>query len=70
MEENGSKVVNNQVDRAMRELKRKLIREGLFKELSKRRFFAKPSVRIKVKREEAEKRRNKDMKKAEIKMFS
>ncbi|MGK0290423.1 MAG: small subunit ribosomal protein S21 [bacterium] len=64
------KVVNNQVERAMRELKRKLIREGLFKELSKRRFHSKPSIKTKVKREEAEKRRNKDMKKAELKMFS
>ena len=36
------KVVNNQVERAMRELKRMLIREGLFKELKKRRFYAKP----------------------------
>ena len=58
------KVVNNQVERAMRDLKKKLIREGLFKELSKRRFYYKPSVRIKLKREEAEKRRIKERKKA------
>ncbi|OGG97688.1 MAG: 30S ribosomal protein S21, partial [Candidatus Lambdaproteobacteria bacterium RIFOXYD12_FULL_49_8] len=38
------KVVNNQVERAMRELKRLLIREGLFKEIKKRRYYAKPSV--------------------------
>lgn len=58
------KVVNNQVERAMRDLKKKLIREGLFKELSKRRFYFKPSVRTKLKREEAEKRRIKERKKA------
>lgn len=58
------KVVNNQVERAMRELKRLLIREGLFKELKKRRYHAKPSVKTKVKREEAEKTRHKDRKRA------
>lgn len=63
------KVVNNQVERAMRDLKRKLIREGLFKEISKRRFYSKPSVRLKVKREEAEKRRHKDRKRAAARAF-
>lgn len=63
------KVVNNQVDRAMRDLKRKLIREGLFKEISKRRFYLKPSIRKKIKSEEAEKRRNKDRKRANTKIF-
>ena len=58
------KVVNNQVERAMRELKRLLIREGLFKEIKKRRYYAKPSVRNKLKREEAEKTRHKDRKRA------
>ncbi|MDH5559961.1 MAG: 30S ribosomal protein S21 [Deltaproteobacteria bacterium] len=58
------KVVNNQVDRAMRELKRMLIREGLFKELKKRRFYSKPCVKTKLKREEAEKTRHKDRKRA------
>jgi len=58
------KVVNNQVERAMRELKRMLIREGLFKELKKRRFYAKPCVKGKLKREEAEKTRHKDRKRA------
>ena len=57
-------VVNNQVERAMRELKRMLIREGLFKELKKRRFYSKPSIRGKVKREDAEKTRHKDRKRA------
>jgi len=57
-------VINNQVERAMRELKRMLIREGLFKELKKRRFYSKPSIRGKVKREDAEKTRHKDRKRA------
>ncbi len=58
------KVSNNQVERSMRELKRLLIREGLFKELKKRRYYAKPSVKNKLKREEAEKTRHKDRKRA------
>ncbi|KAK3608910.1 hypothetical protein CHS0354_006951 [Potamilus streckersoni] len=53
-------VVNNQVEKAIKELKRKLIREGVFKEISKRRFYLKPSVKAKLKREEAEKRKIKD----------
>jgi small subunit ribosomal protein S21 len=36
-------VRNNNVDRAMQILKRKLIDEGVFKELQERRCFEKPS---------------------------
>ncbi len=36
-------VRNNNVDRALKVLKRKLIDEGVFKELQERRFFEKPS---------------------------
>lgn len=38
-------VRNNNVDRALRVLKRKLIDEGVFKELQERRFYEKPSDR-------------------------
>ena len=44
------KVQKNQVERALRTLKKKLIREGVFKELSKRRFHSKPSIKSKIKR--------------------
>ena len=54
------KVINNQVEKALRDLKRKLIREGLFKEISRRRYYSKPSIRAKLKREETEKRRGRD----------
>ena len=45
------KVQKNQVERALRTLKKKLIREGIFKELqmSKRRFYSKPSIKSKIK---------------------
>jgi small subunit ribosomal protein S21 len=36
-------VRNNNVDRAMQVLKRKLVDEGVFKELQKRRCYEKPS---------------------------
>ncbi|MCP4754881.1 MAG: 30S ribosomal protein S21 [Proteobacteria bacterium] len=58
------KVINNQVERSLRELKRGLIREGLFKELKKRRYYNKPCVKAKLKREDAEKTRHKDRKRA------
>ena len=50
--------------RAMQKLKNKLIREGLFVELKKRRFYAKPILKRRLKREEAEKQRVKDFRKS------
>lgn len=38
-------VRNNNMDRALKILKRKLIDEGVFKELQERRFYEKPSDR-------------------------
>lgn len=38
-------VRNNNVDRAIRLLKRKLVDEGFFKEIQERRFYEKPSDR-------------------------
>ena len=50
--------------RAMQKLKNKLIQEGLFAELKKRRFYAKPSLKKRLKREEAARTRVKDFRKA------
>ena len=50
--------------RAMQKLKNLVIREGLYKELKDRRYFAKPSLKRRLKREEAARTRVKDMKKA------
>jgi len=52
--------VHHNLERAMRVLKRKLIREGIFKELKSRRFYEKPSERRKRKFKEATKKRRKD----------
>ena len=57
------KVNNEQVDRAMRDLKRKLIKEGLFKELSRRKFNIPPSMAKRLKRAQAEKVRKKEARK-------
>ena len=51
-------------NRAMQKLKNLVIKEGLYKELKDRRYFAKPSLKKRLKREEAARTRVKDMKKA------
>ena len=50
--------------RAMQKLKNKLIQEGLFQELKRRRYYAKPSLKKRLKREEAARTRVKDLRKA------
>ena len=53
------KVHGNNIEKAIRDLKNKLQREGFFKELKKRRFHEKPSVKEKQKRIEARKKKMK-----------
>jgi len=55
-------VEGDNVDRAINRLKRKMADEGVLKELKKRRFYEKPSVRKKRKQREAERRRRKEAK--------
>ena len=49
--------------RAIQKLKNKLIQEGLFQELKKRKHYTKPSMAKRLKREEAERQRVKDFRK-------
>ena len=51
-------------NRAMQKLKHLVIREGLYNELKDRRYFRKPSLKKRLKREEAARTRVKDEKKA------
>ena len=51
-------------NRAMQKLKNLVIKEGLYKELKDRRYFAKPSLKKRLKREEAARTRVKDETKA------
>ena len=46
-------VYQNQVERALKVLKRQLTKDGLLKELKRRRFYEKPSVKKKRKQKEA-----------------
>jgi small subunit ribosomal protein S21 len=50
------KVIDNNVDKAVKTLKRKLSRAGLFKELRKRKFYEKPSDKRRRKHKEAQRR--------------
>ena len=53
-------VIDNNVGRAMNQLKRLIGREGLNRELKRRRFYEKPSVAKRRKSIEAERRRRKE----------
>ena len=50
-------------NRAMQKLKNLVIREGLYKILKDRRYFRKPSLKKRLKREDATRQRVKDLKK-------
>ena len=51
------KVQDNQIENAIKSLKRQLARDGILKELKKRRSYEKPSVKKKRKQQEARRRR-------------
>ncbi len=53
--------VNGDLERAFKNLKKKMAFEGIFKELKRRRYYEKPSAEKKRKREEAARRRLKKM---------
>jgi small subunit ribosomal protein S21 len=52
-------VHGNDIEKALRELKRTIQRDGILKEIKKRRYYEKPSVKKKRKQMEAERRRRK-----------
>lgn len=56
------KVYNDDIERALKNLKRQLQRDGLFKEIRKRSFYEKPSVKKKRKQREARRKRIKSLK--------
>jgi len=53
------KVYANDIEKALKSLKRQLQKEGLFREIKQRSFFEKPSEKEKRKRREAKKKRMK-----------
>jgi small subunit ribosomal protein S21 len=52
-------VRDNNVDQALRVLKRKMQREGVFREMKRRRFYEKPSERLTREKAEAVRRARK-----------
>jgi len=56
------RVRDKDVEKAIKILKRELQKEGLLGELKKRRYYEKPSVRLRRKSREAQKRKLKSMK--------
>jgi small subunit ribosomal protein S21 len=56
-------VKDNNLEKALKRLKRKLERAGLFKEMKRRRHYEKPSERRRRKHQEAERRRRKKIRK-------
>src|SRR5512144_1949179 len=58
-------VHDNQVESALKTMKKLMRKDGLFKEMKKRAYYEKPSVKRKRKQAEARKKRRKAMKRAE-----
>jgi small subunit ribosomal protein S21 len=52
-------VHGNDIEKALRDLKRTLQRDGILKEIKNRRYYEKPSVKKKRKQVDAERRRRK-----------
>jgi len=57
------KVFNNDLNKAMRQMKRKLQQDGMFRELKRRRFHEKPSAKRKRKQLESIRRERKRLRK-------
>jgi small subunit ribosomal protein S21 len=58
-------VFDNQIEGALKALKKQMLKEGLFQEMKRRAHYEKPSVKRKRKQAEARKKRRKAMKRAE-----
>jgi small subunit ribosomal protein S21 len=52
-------VVDNQIESALKALKKQMVKEGLFKDMKRREYYEKPSVKRKRKQALARKRRRK-----------
>lgn len=61
-------VKDGNIDKAIKDLKKRMAREGILKEIKKRRHYEKPSVRRRRKSAAAAKQRRKAEKKALVKI--
>ena len=55
-------VVDNQIEGALKQLKKQMLKDGLFQEMKKRAYYEKPSVKRKRKAAQARKKRRKALK--------
>ena len=55
-------VRNNNVEKAMRVLKKKLLKDGMMKELKERQYYSKPSLKKREEKKQAIRRYKKDQK--------
>lgn len=58
-------VVDNQIEPALKALKKEMIKGGLLKEMKRRAYYEKPSVRRKRKQAEARRKRRRAARRAE-----
>ena len=61
-----SSMTQEAIEKAFKNLKKKMAFEGIFKELKRRRYYEKPSEEKKRKKEEAERRRIKKMRRMQV----
>jgi small subunit ribosomal protein S21 len=57
-------VAGNQIEPALKALKKQMLRDGIFQEMKRRAFYEKPSVKRKRKAAQARKRQRKALKRA------
>jgi small subunit ribosomal protein S21 len=57
-------VAGNQLEPALKALKKHMVKEGIFQEMKRRAFYEKPSVKRKRKQVQARKRQRKALKRA------
>ena len=55
-------VVDNQVEAALKQLKKQMLKDGLFQEMKRRQHYEKPSVKRKRKSAQARKKQRKALK--------
>ena len=57
-------VFDNQIEAALKQLKKQMLKEGLFQEMKRRQHYEKPSVKRKRKAAQARKKRRKALKRS------
>jgi len=55
-------VVDNQIEAALKQLKKQMLKDGLYQEMKRRQHYEKPSVKRKRKAAQARKKRRKALK--------